>query len=202
LARDYEAWWRISKFDCYLAVHTSGREMLRTLPEAVAAGEKAVALEPARVEGHFWLGTSYGLSVEQRGMLAGLRMVDTIRAEMETVVRIDPDYEQGAGLQTLARICYSAPFFKGGDKRRSIELLQANLRRFPGNSLTMLYLADSLLAVHRRDEARDQLQHILKLCPDPLNGPELAENQVEARKRLAEYLKLENRSTASASTLP
>jgi hypothetical protein len=36
-----------------------------------------------------------------------------------------------------------------------------------------------------RDEAREQLENVLALCPDPVYGPELAENQAEARERLA-----------------
>jgi len=49
----------------------------------------------------------------------------------------------------------------------------------------MLYLADSYWAVGRRREARAQLENMLKLCPDPLYGPEQEENQAEARDRLA-----------------
>ena len=184
-AQNYEAWWRISKFACYLARHTAGDEKLKKLDEGIEAGKKAATLVPGRVEGHFWLGANYGLSAEARGFLRGLRLVDAIRAEMETVVRLDPDYEQAAGLRTLARVDYRAPFFKGGDKRRSIRLLEESLKRFPENSLTMLYLADSLMAVGRRDEARRNLENVLRLCPDPIYAPELVENQEEARARLA-----------------
>lgn len=183
--QDYEAWWRISKYTSYLARHTSGTDKLRLLDEGIEAGKRAVAAQPNRVEGHFWLGANYGLSAEARGFLTGLRLVDTIRREMETVERLDPEYEQAAGLRTLGRLYYRAPFFKGGDKRRSIELLEKCLRRYPQNSLTLLYLADSFLAVRRRDDARQILERVLQLCPDPLYGPELEENQAEARARLA-----------------
>ena len=184
---DYEAWWRISKFTCYVARQRAEPEELKLLEEAIEAGKKAVALQPDRPEGHFWLGANYGLSAEERGFLKGLFLVDTIRREMEAVVRLDPDYEQAAGLRTLARVDYRAPFFKGGDKRRSIRLLEECLKRYSEDSLAMLYLADSLLAVGRRDEAREQLEKILSLCPDPQYAPELAENQEEARARLARY---------------
>ena len=122
---------------------------------------------------------------EEGGLLDGLRLVDTIRREMETVLKLDPDYEEASGLRTLGRICYRAPFFKGGDKHRSVQLLEDCLRRFPENSLTMLYLADSYQAVGRRQEARQMLEKILQLCPDPEYGPELADNQAGAREALA-----------------
>lgn len=185
--QDYEVWWRISKFTCYMARHTTGPDKVKLLEAAIDAGEKAVAIAPARPEGHLWLGANRGLMAESRGFLKGLTLTDSIRKEMETVIRLDPDYEQAGGLRTLARLDYRAPFFKGGDKHRSIELLQDALKRFPDNSLTMLYLADSYLALGRRDEARQQLENILALCPDPLYAPELAENQQDAREQLTKH---------------
>lgn len=184
---DYEAWWRISKYTSYWARHAAKPEKLRLLEEAVYAARRAVALAPQRVEGHFWLGANIGLTAEERNFVRGLMLVDTIRREMETVVRLDQDYEQAAGMRTLARLDYRAPFFKGGSKRRSLELLERCLTRYPENSLTMLYLADTYLAVGLRDEARKQLESILALCPDPLYAPELAENQTAARTKLAKH---------------
>ena len=186
---EYEAWWRISKTACFLARHTDKPEKLRFLDEGVAAGKRAVALAPDRVEGHFWLGANYGLTAEARSFVKALRLVDPIRQEMEAVVRLDPEYEQAAGMRTLARVDFRAPFFKGGDKRRSMETLEKCLTRFPENSLTMLYLADSYLALGMREEARRQLENILSLCPDPNYVAELNENQEEARARLAKFFR-------------
>jgi len=184
---DYEAWWRISKFNCYLARQAAKPQKLKLLDEAVDAGKRAVTLAPNRVEGHFWLGANMGLTAEERGFVKALMLVDTIRQEMETVVRIDPDYEQAAGMRTLGRLDFRTPFFKGGSKRRSVELLENCLQRYPENSLTMLYLADSYMSVGLRDKARKQLENILSLCPDPLYTPELAENQAQARTMLAKF---------------
>lgn len=185
--QNYEAWWRLSKFACYQARHVAGQAKLHFLQEGVEAGKKAVALRPNRVEGHYWLGSNLGVEAEARSFLRALLMVDSIRREMQTVVRLDPEYEQAGGLRNLARLDYRAPFFKGGDKRRSIKLLEGCLKRYPDNSLTMLYLADSYHAMGLKKEAHEQLEQILKLCPDPQYGPELAENQDEALERLATY---------------
>lgn len=185
--QDYEAWWRLSKFNSYLARHSDGKAEDAFLDAGVSAGKKAVALAPTRAEGHFWLGANLGLQAEDRGPFRGLLMIEPVRKEMETVNRLDPDYEEAGGLRTLARVEYRAPFFKGGDKQRSIQTLQQVLKRYPQNSLAMLYLADSYLAVGRRQEARQELNKILELCPDPTYGPEQEENQAEARERLTKY---------------
>ncbi len=185
---NYDAWWRLARLQNFI-----GREhektdddkgAIRRFQEGIDAGRRAVRLQPNRVEGHFWLGATYGLLAEEQGWIKGLRLIDTVRGEMEAVVRLDPNYEQAAGQRTLARLYYRAPFFKGGDKQRSIQLLEDCLRRFPTDSFSLLYLGDDYLAVGRRDEAKHLYEGILGLAPDPEHGPELAENQSEARDRL------------------
>ena len=185
--KDYEAWWRISKFICYQARHAASSDKMKLLDSGVDAAKKAVALQPNRVEGHYWLGANYDLTAEVRGYWRGLWFVESIRREMEAVTRLDPDYDQAGGLRTLARIDFRAPFFLGGDKRRSMQLLKECLGRYPENSKVMLYLSDSEIALGLRDDARNTLEQVLKLCPDPQYGPEFAENQEEARARMAKY---------------
>lgn len=184
---DFEAWWRIARSESYLGRKApEDKAAIHDFQAGVEAGRKAVALEPNRVEGHFWLGANYGLMAETEGWIKGLRLIDTVRNEMETVIRLNPDYEQAAGQRTLARLYYRAPFFKGGDKQRSIALLQDCLKRYPRDSFAMLYLADDYVSVGRREEARALLDGILSLRGDPAYGPELADNQEEARDRLRE----------------
>ncbi|HEV2492944.1 MAG TPA: tetratricopeptide repeat protein [Terriglobia bacterium] len=184
-SQDYESWWRLARFYNFWGRRAPDSEKIRLLKQAVECGKKAVALQPNRVEGHFWLGASYGLLAEESNLLEGLRLIDPVRYEMETVVRIDQDYAEGSALQILGRVDYSAPFFKGGDKQRSIQLLEECLKKHPDNPQTMLYLADSYLAVGRRPEARTLLEKILTLCPDPQYGPEVDDYQAEARHALA-----------------
>jgi cytochrome c-type biogenesis protein CcmH/NrfG len=193
---DFDAWWRLARLDNFIGREqddrNDDRQAIRTFEAGVDAGRHAVSLQKDRVEGHFWLGANYGLLAEEEGWIKGLRLLDTIRTEMETVVRLDPNYEQAAGQRTLARIYYRAPFFKGGDKQRSIQLLEDCLRRFPTDSFSLLYLGDDYLAVGRRDEARQLYEKVLSLPPDPAHGPELAENQTEARRRLEHEFRSSN----------
>jgi tetratricopeptide (TPR) repeat protein len=184
---NYSAWWRISKFYNYLGRFSKASDQQRLFQKAVSAGEKAVALQPSRVEGHFWLGASYGLMADNLSFLKGLRLVDKIRTEMETAVKINPAFEEAAGLIALGRMDYRLPFFKGGDKQRSVELLEESLKLSPDNSLAMLYLADSYRALGRLNDARNLLDRILNLCPDPGYSTELMQNQTEARKELSHY---------------
>ena len=185
--QDYEDWWRVAMFTNFLARRATAAEKSRLLDEGIEAGKKAVVLSPNRVEGHFWLGANYGLAAEAGGFLQGLHLVGDIRSEMQTVLKLNPEYQQAGALRILARVYLRAPFFLGGNKRRSIELLEECESRYPQNSQTMLFLADSYLAVGRKEDARKQLESILNHSPDPEFGPELTENQAEARARLAKF---------------
>jgi tetratricopeptide (TPR) repeat protein len=182
---DYESWWRIAKFHNYWARHAPESSRMKLLNDGVDAAKKATALQPKRVEGHFWLGANYGVLAEEGNLLTGFRLIDPIRSEMEAALRIDPDYEEGSGRLILARVYFRAPFFKGGSKNKAMQLLEEADRHQPDNSMTLLYLADCYLSVGKRDAARQRLERILAMCPDPDYGPELADNQAEARKLLA-----------------
>ena len=186
-SRDYEAWWRIAKYDCVLARRLPKSQKKPVVEQGVTAGQKAEILQPARPEGHFWTGVDEGLLAEIRGLFGGLELVDSIHNEMETVLKIDPNYLQDGAERVLGRLYYRIPFFKGGNDQRSIQYLESCLRRYPANSLTMLYLADSYRAVGRVEDARRMLQGILHLSPTHDDGPELAENQAAARQELEKY---------------
>ncbi|MGH9452253.1 MAG: tetratricopeptide repeat protein [Terriglobia bacterium] len=183
----YAAWWRIAQADCYLARHVPGNQQESILEDGVAAGRKAEALKPDRPEGHFWVGANEGLLAEDRGLWGGLTLIDPIRDEMRKVMKLDPNYMEDGAERILGRLYYEAPFFKGGNKRLSVSLLENCLKLYPGDSLTMIYLAASYRATGRRQAAREMLERVLRLTSDPANGPELANYKAEARKNLRKY---------------
>jgi tetratricopeptide (TPR) repeat protein len=185
--RDYEAWWRIAEYDSFLARNSPKKQAKMILQEGIKAGKAAESLQPGRPEGHFWTGVDQGLLGEASSVFTALRLINPVREEMQTVMKIDADYQQYGAERILGRLYYEAPFFRGGDKALSVRLLEDCLRRYPDNSLTLLYLADTYLGVDRRDDARKMLERILALCPDPIYEPELLMNQVTARDRLKRY---------------
>ncbi|MGH9397019.1 MAG: tetratricopeptide repeat protein [Terriglobia bacterium] len=185
--QSYDAWWRIAEYDCYLAQHVPDKQQDSILKDGVAAGKKAEALDPGRPEGHFWAGANMGLLAENRGIWGGLHLIDPVRDEMQKVIKLDPDYMEYGAERILGRLYYEAPFFKGGNKQLSVRLLEDCLKRYPGDSLTMIYLADSYRATGRREDARKMLERVLSLNSDPANGPALADYKAQARQDLEKY---------------
>jgi tetratricopeptide (TPR) repeat protein len=179
---NYEAAWRISKFNYYLGAHTPDEaERDRAFRDGAEAGEAAIELQKERPEGHFWLGANYGGSA-QHSTLAGLASIDAIIEEMETVLRLDEGYQGGSAYMALGQVYLQAPGMLGGDRQKAIALLEKGLRFGDNNALLRLRLAEAYVAVNRYADARKQLDAINTLKPNPDYLPEYKEAVAEAEK--------------------
>ncbi len=182
----YDAAWRLARLDYYLGAHTSDKnESERAYEEGVEAGQRAVRLEEGKPEGHFWLGANLG-GRARTSTLHGLAAVDEIRREMERVIQLDEGFEGGSAYMALGQVDLEAPKLVGGDPRRAVETLEKNLRFGEKNALYHLRLAQAYLAVNRRDDARRELDGLLKMTPNPAYLPEYEDAAREARKLLDE----------------
>jgi tetratricopeptide (TPR) repeat protein len=179
---NYDAAWRLAKFQYYLGAHTSDTsERDQAFRDGAKAGKAAVELQPSKPEGHFWLGANYGGSA-QHSTLAGLSSVDDIIAEMETVIKLDEGFQSGSAYMALGQVYLDAPKMFGGDSQKAVEVLEKGLRFGENNALLHLRLAEAYVAVGRNSDARKQLDAIKTLKPDPLFMPEYKEAVADAEK--------------------
>ena len=182
----YDAAWRLARLDYFLGTHTDDKsERDRAYDEGVEAGRRAVKLEEGKPEGHFWLGANLG-GRAQTSMLNGVAAVDEIRREMARVIELDEGFESGSAYMALGQVDIEAPRIAGGDPKRAVETLEKNLRFGEKNALYRLRLAQAYLAVERREDARRELEGILKMTPNPAYVPEYNDAVREARKLLDE----------------
>ncbi len=91
---NYDAAWRLAKFNYYLATHLNDNNSERAFRESIEAGKTAVKLQPDKPEGHFWLGANYGGAL-QSDTISGLASLEDVRKEMETVLKINEGYQDG-----------------------------------------------------------------------------------------------------------
>jgi Tfp pilus assembly protein PilF len=181
---NYDAQWRLAKFDYYLATHTDNRdEREQALREGIEAGKTAVQLQGGKPDGHFWLGANYGAEA-QTSPLEGLTTVDNINNEMEAVLRLDEGYQDGSAYMILGLVNLDEPRFVGGDPQKAIELMEKGLRFGEANAFLHLHLAEAYLKVGRTADARKQLNAVISLPPDKNYLPEYKEAAGEARKLL------------------
>jgi tetratricopeptide (TPR) repeat protein len=167
----YEARWEGARaayfYGNYTRTDASDSEKMAIFDGGITLAKEAVALEPKGVEGHFWLGVLYGVYGEAKGIFKSLSLVPSIKAEMQTCLDIDPAIEGWGPDRVLGRLYYKLPWFKGGDKKKSIAYLEKSLAGAPTNALTRLYLAESYRSEGMKPKAIAQLQEIVTMTPDP-----------------------------------
>ncbi len=179
---NYDAAWKLSKFNYYLATHTdNSQERDEAFRAGIDAGKAAVQLQNEKPDGHFWLGANYGGAAEQ-AKVQGLATLDDIRNEMQTVLRLDEGYQDGSAYMVLGLLHLNAPDIIGGDPKKAVEEMEKGLRFGEPNAFLHLHLAEAYQKVGRKDDARKELQKILSMTPDPNYLPEYKEARAAAQK--------------------
>jgi tetratricopeptide (TPR) repeat protein len=185
-ADKYEVYWRILRAT-YTFKHKKmkKKERIKLYEEAIKLGEEAIKLKPDRPEAHFWLGVLYGVYGEDRGVLKSLFLIKPIKREMQKVLQIDPTYDCGGVYRVLGRLYYKVPGFAGGSKKKSLEYLLKGKEICPQSLLGRIYLAETLIKLKRKSEAKKELEEALKMEAPPDEKPEEKEYKERIKKLLS-----------------
>ena len=124
-------------------------------------------MEPNRPEGHMWLAANMGALAESFGLRQGLKYRGEIKSELLTVLRLDPGYEQGSADRALGRWYYKVPGLFGGSDQKSEEHLRRSLTYNPTSTASLYFLAETLIALKRKPEAKEMLDRVLAAPIDP-----------------------------------
>lgn len=170
--RDYESAWKLSKACYWLGGHVAEAERRRQFERGMDAAMKAIELDPKRPEGHFWLAADMGAMAEFFGLRQGIKYRGSIKKELETVLMIDPAFLQGSADRALGRWYFLVPRLFGGSKDKSIEHLRKALTFAPQSTATHYFLAESLIELDKKDEAKRELQAVVAAPLDPEWTPE------------------------------
>jgi tetratricopeptide (TPR) repeat protein len=182
---DFEAAWKLARACYWLGGHVQAGERRAQYERGIEAGKRAVDINEARPEGHFWLAANMGTLAESFGLRAGLRYRGAVKRELERVLAIDASYGEGLADRALGRWYLRVPGLFGGSKKKSIEHLQRALTYDSGAAATHLYLAETYLAMDRREEAAAELQRVLDAPAHPDWLPEVGEFKQRAATLLA-----------------
>lgn len=181
---DFEAAWKLARAYYWLGHHGSEAGRRRDLEAGIEAARAAAAVRPDRPEGHFWLAATMGGLAESAGILQGLKYRGAIKEALERVLALDPAYLGGAADRALGRWYYKVPRLFGGSPERAVEHLQRALTYDPDSTIGQYFLAEALLRLGRRDEARGALRRVLDAPFDPDFTPEDREWKAKARALL------------------
>lgn len=163
LAQDgnnYQWLWRAARVYYHVGDGAAKSEKLRYFEKGIDMGRRAVAQLPNAVEGHFWLAANYGGYSQQKGAFKALATVKKIRAEMETVLRLNDRYHGGSAYLALGELDRQLPRLLGGNLKRATERLEQGVRIAPNNLEMKLALAQAYQEAGRKEDARRQLQEV------------------------------------------
>jgi tetratricopeptide (TPR) repeat protein len=196
---DFESAWKLSRARYWLGGHASEADRKELFEQGITAARAAIAAAPQRPEGHFWAAANMGALAESFGLRQGIKYRGQIKDELETVLKIDPGFQQGSADRALGRWYFKVPGLFGGSMKKSEEHLRQSLTYNPNSTASLYFLAETLLEEKKTDEARATLEKVLAVPVDPAWAPEDNEFKAKARDMLTH--KTLRRSGASSDLL-
>lgn len=183
--RDFAAAWKLARVSYWLGGHGPEQDRRGHLETGMQASRAAIALEPRRPEGHFWLAANMGTLAESFGLRNGLRYRGPVKDELETVLKLDPAFMNGSADRVLGRWYFRVPRLFGGSNKRAEEHLRASLKYDENSTISRFFLAEVLIDEDRQPEARAELQKILDAPLSQEWAPEDKEYKDKATALLA-----------------
>ena len=171
-AKDFDSAWKLARARYWLGGHAEDKARKGYLEAGVTAGRAAVAAQPDKPDGHFWMAANMGALAESFGLRQGLKYRGDIKDQLETVLRLDPAYLQGSADRALGRWYFKVPGMFGGSDRKSEEHLRQSLTYNPNSHSSLYFLAETLIELKRKPEAKTILQRLLDAPIDPDWAPE------------------------------
>lgn len=186
-ADDFDAAWKLARARYWLGTNGPGTadQKKRTLEQGIAAGRAAMTARADAVEGHFWMAANMGALADAHGLRQGMKYRAPIKAALEKALALQPAYLDGSPDRALGRWYFKVPDLFGGDVRKSEVHLRKALTYKADSIISLIFLAETLIELDRRPEARTTLQAALDAVPDPEWAPEDARFKAQARALLA-----------------
>ena len=185
--------WRLSRLFYWQGSHAEGaKAQMVVFEKGIRYAQEGVERDKDCVPCHFWLGVSYAKYGEAKGIFHSLDLVPHVRREMETVLKLDGNYDFGGADRVLGRLLHKLPALNGGDNEKAIVHLRKAIERGPGLLMNQRFLAEVLLSEGRKDEAKALLEEIIAVPEAEMiksKVPDLKEEQTIARGLLQKNFK-------------
>ena len=182
--KDFESAWKLARTCYWLGGHVGEDARRAQYERGIEAGRQASVLQSARPEGYFWMAANMGAMAESFGLRAGIKYRTPVRTALETVLMLDPGFQQGSADRALGRWYLKVPRLFGGSKDQSVEHLKQSLTYDQASTASHYFLAETYLKMDRRDEARQEAQKVLDLPVNPNWAPEDREFKQKANTLL------------------
>lgn len=186
-----KARWKLSRLFYWQGDHTKGsKAKMAIFEKGIRYAQEGVERDGACVPCHFWLGVSYAKYGEAKGIFHSLDLVPHVQREMKIVLELDASYDFGGPDRVLGRVLHQLPAMNGGDNEKAIEHLRKAIKHGPGLLMNHRFLAEVLISVGRKDEAKVLLEAVIAVPEAEMikrKIPDLKEEQAVARRLLEKH---------------
>ncbi len=164
----YDIAWRVARARFAQSARASSTPSVAAdhARRGIEAGERAVRLAPARVEGLAWTCANLGLYGGAVGLLDAIRMDvgGRLPKTCTAAARIDPSYADAIALRVHARFLQKAPW-PVHDLPAALALFEQAVRAAPHEPWTHHYRYEALGEAGRVETARASLQACVDVDP-------------------------------------
>jgi tetratricopeptide (TPR) repeat protein len=177
---------RVARLSFLLGELSPKEEKSRYFEKGQHYSELLIKEKPDGPEGHYWLALNLCGQAEQGGARRGLKLIPEIVEEMEKALKENPAYDQAGPHRVLGRIYFECPAWplSVGNIPQSYSHLSAAVALAPENSTNHLFLAETLFKMGKTEEARNELQKVLKGTRNALCQKFLEEDRQAAQRLL------------------
>ena len=151
-----------------------------------AAAEQAIAVAPGNAEAHLWYAIHLGSWANAKGLLRSLLTLRTLRREVDTVLRLDPDNIDGHIV--AGSIHRDLPVLLGGDRAAAEQHFKRVRTLDPHLTGVRVELAQLYINTGRLAEAREELQGVLDE-PAPTDRPRWTLKEAPRARAMLEALR-------------
>ncbi len=168
LDNNYETLWRGARAAAWLADELPDRRE-QYAQRGVGYAEKAIALDPKRVEGQYYYGINLGQVAQKKGIGGGRELVPKVLDAGKAAAAIDPAFDFGGPLRLVGALRAQAPEppKSVGDLDDGLDNLKQALKLAPGYPLNHLLYADALLKNKNFDQAESEYNAVRNAPPAP-----------------------------------
>ena len=135
-------------------------------------GDRAAALNPQRIEGHYFAALGVGSYSEGISILSALAkgLGGKFNDRLDKALKMDGAFDVGGPYNSAGRYYFSVPWpLYDGDK--ALDYFNKTLARYPNNVRVLTYLAEVLIKEDRDAEAKTALQKAISMQPGHYVSP-------------------------------
>lgn len=169
----------------------SDSDKRKTFQLAKEVGDKYVPKYPLSKELRFEYLSSLGQWGEVMGVFRAAKegVVDKVKAQMEALIKLDPEFRKGVPERALAVLNLRVPkipfILSWPDKKKSLVMTTKVVDKYPDDIGNNFYHAEALVENGKEEEAKDYLMRALSMQPDQEYLLEDRSLHLQAEKMLA-----------------